>query len=328
MKLNYSRILQDIEKKPSPVYLFSGKENFLKEEFLKQVLSTIPPELAGFNCDIFYGGENSGGEIIAQAIAFPFGASRRMVVVKSAELLKEKDMEDILSYLENPSGNTVLILLADIKNSKTGFFSRVSKKGREIDFRSMYRNEIIPWLRNRAKASGKELSPRAAYELKERSGGNLRTLANELEKLYALTGERKKIEVEDVDISAGKSRIRTGFEFVDAIGKKKKSDALNILFSLMQQGEPALKIIGLLAWQFRRIWKVKICMENGMQLQDISKAANMPLFVVKELTGQAKRFSQDKLKDSFSALLETDIKIKSTAPSKLTLELLVIRLSN
>lgn len=326
MKLDYSRILQDIEKKPSAVYLFSGKENFLKEEFLKQVLSTIPPELAGFNCEIFYGGENSGEEIISQALAFPFGTSRKLVVVKSAELLKKNDMENILSYLENPSGNTVLILLADIKDSKTGFFSRVSKKGKEINFKSMYQNEIIPWLKNRAKASGKELSPRAAYELKERAGGDLRTLENELEKLYALTSGRKKIEVEDVDISSGKSRIRTGFEFLDAIGKKNKSDALNILFSLIQQGEHALKIIGLLAWQFRRIWKVKICVENGMQMQEISKTMNMPVFVVKELTGQAKRFSQDKLKDSFSALLETDIKIKSSAPFKLTLELLVIRL--
>ncbi len=326
MKLTYKQILQDIEKNPSPVYLFSGKENFLKEEFLKQILATIPPELAGFNYDVFYGGENSGEEIISQALAFPFGTSRRLVVVKSAELLNEKDREKILSYVDNPSENTLLILLADVKDSKTSFFSRVLRKGREINFRSMYANEIIPWLRNRAKASGKELSPRAAYELKERAGGDLRSLANELDKLYALTSGRKEIEVEDVDISAGKGRVRTGFEFADAIGKKKKSDALNILFSLIQQGEPAPRIIGLLAWQFRRIWKAKICMENGMQVQKISKAMNVPLFVARELAGQARRFSQDKLEDSFSALLETDIKTKSGAPSKLTLQLLVIRL--
>ena len=162
--------------------------------------------------------------------------------------------------------------------------------------------------------------------IKERVGQDLRVLANELEKISIEVGERREIGPEDVQTVAGESRIRTGFELVDAIGGKKRNVALRILSSIIQQGKSAPEIIGLLAWQFRRIWRVKTCMEKGMKLPEIAKVLRIHTFHTRGLITQAGKFSHEKLRETFSALLETDVKTKSGERPSVALELLIIRL--
>ena len=326
MKLPAGKLLQHFKENTSPVYLLSGEESFLKEELVKKIVSTLPPESLDFDYDIFHGGENSGEDIVSQALTFPFGSSHRLIVVKSAELLKKEDREKILTYVENPSASTYLILLADIKNTRDSFFSKVAQKAVEVDFRTMYDNEIPAWLRKRALLFEKQLSTRAAYELKEHAGTDLRLLASELEKLSIQVGDRKEIEAEDVETSVGESKLRTGFEFADAIVEKKATLALKVLSSLLQHGKTAAEIIGLLAWQFRRIWKAKIYMEKGMRGPEIAKELRIPYFHIRKLVSYTERFSHSRLEEIFSALLETDIKAKTGESPALALELLVIRL--
>lgn len=323
MKLDYRKLLQHIEKKPSRVYLLSGLEEFLKEELLGKVISGFGSD---FNLDIFYGGESSGEDIVSRALTFPFGGTRRLIVVKKAEELQDADKERILSYVENPLDSTLLVLEAGVKSGSNRFFKTVAEAGIEIDFRPMYENEVIPWLMDRARVFGKRLTPRAAHELKEHAGQDLRVLANELEKLSIEVGERREISPEDVQTVAGESRIRTAFELVDAIGGKKRNLALRILSSIIQQGKTAPEIIGLLAWQFRRIWRVKICIEKGMKLPEIAKALRIHTFHTRGLIPQAGKFSHEKLRETFAALLETDVKTKTGERPSVALELLIIRL--
>ncbi len=323
MKLGYKELSGHIEENPSPVYLFSGQENFLKEELLRKLISKFS---LGFNLDVLYGGESSGEDIVSRALTFPFGTSRRLVVVRSAEQLLDVDRERILSYIENPSPDTLLILVAEVKSGSDRFFSKVAEVSVEIDFRTMYENEVVPWLVSRARALGKRLTPKAAYELKELAGRDLRLLANELEKLSIEVGERKEIKLEDVQTLAGGSRVNTTFELVDAIGRKRRNLALRILSSLIQQGKAAPEIIGLLAWQFRRLWRVKIYVEKGMQLHEIAKVLKIPGFHTRGLIAQAGKFSHEKLRESFTALLETDVKTKSGEAPAIALELLIVRL--
>jgi DNA polymerase-3 subunit delta len=323
MRLDYKKLLQHIEENPSPVYLFSGQENFLKEELLRKLISKFNP---GFNLDVLYGGESSGEDIVSRALTFPFGVSRRLVVVKSAEQLPDADRKKILSYIENPSPDTLFILMAEVKSGSDRFFSKVAEAGVEIDFRAMYENEVAPWLVSRARALGKRLTPKAAYELKERAGRDLRLLANELEKLSTEVGERGEIKLEDVQTLAGESKVNTAFELVDAIGRKKRNLGLRILSSLIQRGKTAPEIVGLLAWQLRRVWRAKSYIEKGMKLDEISKALKIPRFHTRGLIAQAGKFSHEKLREGFTALLETDVKTKSGEAPAIALELLIIRL--
>ena len=50
----------------------------------------------------------------------------------------------------------------------------------------------------RAKQLGKDISYKAAFLLVELAGGDLDTLASELEKICTFVGERERIEAEDI----------------------------------------------------------------------------------------------------------------------------------
>ena len=323
MKLDYKKLLRHIVENPSPVYLFSGEEDFLKGELIRKLMSEFN---AGFGVNIFYAGENPAEEILSAAMTVPFASGKKLVLVKSAEKFSGSDREKMLSYFENPSPDTLVLLEARVRSGADSFFSKVAKLGVEINFRAMYENEIIPWLMNRARVYGKRLLPKAAYELKEQAGRDLRVLANELEKLLVKVGERGEITLEDVKATTGESRVRSAFEFADAISGKKKNLAFRILSSLIQQGKTPPEIIGILAWQFRRIWLAKCHSEKGMKLAEITRAMKIPHFSARGLVTQAKKFSDDKLNDIFTILLDTDIKTKTGESSAFALELLVIRL--
>jgi len=323
MKLDYRKLSNHVEKNLSPVYVFSGEEEFLKEELLKELISRFN---SGFNINVFYGGESSGEDIVSSALTLPFGSSRRLVIVKSAEQLTQKDRERIFCYLENPSSETLFVLEALVKSGSNSFFNKVSKIGVEIDFRAMYENEVLPWLMDRAKALGKRLPPRVAYGMKEHTGCGLRLLANELDKLILEVGDRREISIGDVEAITGESRVVSPFELVNAIGSQNRNLALKVLSSLLQRGKNSHEIIALLAWQFRRIWSAKVYTEKGMRSAEVAKLMKVPNFSARGLIKQAQKFSHNKLRNVFAQLLETDVKTKSGESPALALEVLVIRL--
>ncbi len=327
--MNYQRFLLNLEGGSiSPLYLFSGQEEFLKEEAVKRLRdSLLAPGAVDFNYHLFYGKEDSGARIVDAALTLPFMSGKRLVVVKEGEKLGVSDKKEMLKYAQSPSPSTCLILFIDKIDRRDNFYSLLMESGKEVSFNPVRENDIIGWIENRARKEGKMIAPRAAFELKERIGGNLRELTNHLTKLFLYIGDKEEVGVEEVRVLVGEGRETNSFTLTEAISEREKGKALKILGKILSEGRKAPEIIGLIAWQMRRIAEAKSRIAREETAAEVCKSLGIFPFFQKKFISQVKKFSPPQLRENFYSLLKADRQFKSgRLTPDLILELLVIKL--
>src|SRR5262249_34345450 len=113
-----------------------------------------------------------------------------------------------------------------------------------------------------AREDGVAIAPAAVDALIERLGTDLGQLMGEVEKLALHTGRR--IEVDDVRTLVDHARARAVEELTDRIARRDLAGAAAVLRSLLDAGEPALRIVGFLAANVRRALHVADLADAGL----------------------------------------------------------------
>lgn len=121
----------------------------------------------------------------------------------------------------------------------------------------------LPWLKQDAERVGVRLNEEAIELLKEVYGGSLYSVRRELEKLAAYVSPGQVVTVGDVATLRGTEPGASVFDLTLAIGGKDRGRVLAILARNLEAGEAPLRILGSLAWQYRRLWKVKEVARQG-----------------------------------------------------------------
>ena len=263
-------------------------------------------------------------EVINACNTLPCMAQRRIVLVKGAHQYNQNDLKSFIPYLQSPSPATVLIFIGEgmptdfIKEAKDGAFH----------LKRPSQGETSQWIRSIAQQLGKELSPEAAGHLQEAIGGDLQGLRNELVKVSLYIGDKKRIEVQDVEGVVSEVRVNTIFELTKALGERDLKKAFRVLGTIWESGEPPLKILGMISRQFRHLLMTKEILAHGGGTAEVKKQVGTSNpYYLKELSAQAKGFSQQALQKALRNLWETDLSLKrSPVPKRLILEGLIIRL--
>lgn len=256
----------------APLYLVMGEEDCLRDQAVAALrAATLGDASTGadggmdvFNCDVLYGDESDGSEILARAGQAPVFAARRYVVVKSAEKLSAKDGEALMSYLKEPNQTTTLVFIASKLDKRMKFSKELMERAVSIDCSPVSDAQLSEWIRSESARAGVRLSEEAAgalaqlaLSLKGESGGSLNLLQRELEKLAAYVPTGKTAGVQDVEAVRGGEPGASVFDLARAIAERREGRALWILARNLDSGEEPLRILGALAWQFRQIWKAK-----------------------------------------------------------------------
>ena len=99
--------------KPSPVYLFTGEERLFIDEGVRLVSARVLEDgIREFNCDILSATDIKASNVIGIAETLPVMTNCRVVVVKDIDEWASKERERLISYINNPSMSTCLILTA------------------------------------------------------------------------------------------------------------------------------------------------------------------------------------------------------------------------
>ncbi len=300
-----------------PVYVFQGEERFLMEEGLERIKRTlIPPEAADFNFDKFSGDKLQAVDVISQAQTVPFLSKWRLIIVTEIHQLPAAAQKQMIPYLLNPCQSTCLIMTTSKLDSRTKFARALKQAGDIIQFWKLFERDLPEWLKRRANDYGCTVLPQAARYLIELVGNNLRQLDNELKKVIAFSGH-KEITPEMVLQVVGDIRARNIFELVDVIGSGNAVEALRILNQLLIEGEQPLKILAMVARQFRLLWKTKahIAEQKRLSPQQLAGKIGVSVRSAGALQQQVQRFSQIKLKKGVKRLYDVDLALKSSTNS-------------
>ena len=232
---------------PSPAYYFHGPEDLLKDEALRAILDrTLDPSLRDFNLDQRGAAQLDADALFGLCTSLPMMADRRVVVLREVEALKRKPKvrAALLEYLSRPAPDTVLVLIQGSNEESED--KEIAKAAVTVACDPLPTDRVIKWLDRRAKAAGVELPEDAAKHLVLAVGGELATLAAELEKLAALpAGE--PLTVERVGELVGVRHGETLFDWRDAVLDDRTGPAVRLLGPLLDQsGNSGVKLVTML----------------------------------------------------------------------------------
>jgi len=136
----------------SPVYLFYGAEDYLKNETVSFIESIIiEPSTKDLNYSIFYFGDKNNSEISIETVlqsanSYPFVSDKKLVVVKNINKLPESQDNLLETYIDNPSTTSCLILIGTEKLPKRVLFKKIENMYPTVNFYHLFEHEIRHWI--------------------------------------------------------------------------------------------------------------------------------------------------------------------------------------
>jgi len=326
-----------------PIYFLYGPEDYLIEEEIQRLLNqTLSLKERGFNLHFFNGEEHSGQEIVQTAQTLPMFSQYRFVLIREADQFDEENVEALLPYIRNPSPTTCLTICGHTLGQWKRIQKEIDKVGKVIEYPRLKGRGIISWIRKRMEEKGKIISEEAAGYLIEVVGDHLQDLDNGLEKVFLSVGEKKRIELSDMEGITSEVKVSTVFDLTDAIGQQNLEKALTILEKALElkaipfkkeeplpkrKDDPVPLLVGMMSRHYWNIWRVKEMTSSRKNLDEMTKALRMQAWNVKKLMEQGRSFSETSLREGILKCHQTDLAIKTgRGPKNLLMEKLVIDL--
>lgn len=327
-----------------PVYILYGPETHLRDLAVKYIAdrSFASEDLRDFNeAEFSLNSEDNLQRALAAAEQLPMMASRRVIRITDVRItaggkgdtIKEEHEEMLKLYFENPSESSVVLFVADDLNGvrKMGKLLRAQKGA--VEFTVLEDTELIAWGRDKLKENGVAIDEKAIRYLVSLVGPNVRRLTNEINKLAAASMPDAVIDIDLIEALVPNTREITNFELTDQIVRKNRSNALEILKKILDDGAEPVMLLGLISYNFRRLLMVADMMSRGVDRREVARVMNLRYNDQEDFLKAARKMGVSKLAHSIKRIEQTDIALKSSIGgggpigSRMQMEMLVCELA-
>ncbi len=310
--MTFEQIRSDLKnKKYFPVYLLTGEESYFIDELTNYIEEQVVPDNEkDFNLNIVYGKDTDAGMIIDYARQFPMMAERQAVVVREAQ--EVRNLEELMSYIENPSSTTLLVLCYKYKklDKRRALVKAIEKKGVFFESQKVYENRIPDWIRDFIRERGMEITPKATLMLTEYLGTDLTRIVNEINKLLINIPEKKEIDDALVEKHVGVHKDFNVFELQKALGNRDifRANQIAAYFASNPRENPLSRVLSILYVFFSKVLIYH-------QLKDKSRsnaaaALSVNPFFLQDYQNTARNYHPGQLTRIISCLREYDLKSK------------------
>lgn len=317
------------QNKVSPVYLVVGTDTVARREVLTLLTEHIcPGELKEWNLQEMDAVNASTASIIAAATTVPFFGERRLVVVSAFDHLSAEEQMILAEGLPVDQVNVVVLVMATL-DRRTRAARALLRRGSLVDVSEPQSEDISAWVQGRARTHGVTLTPAAARCLIDIAGSDTGFLDQEIRKLAAFLGEKGQADEELVRSLAARGQAETGrftiFRLTEAVAEGQTSQALSFLTELLTAEEPPLRILAMIARQYRLLLLAKAWEREGVAAA--AREAGMKQYPMRKLFDQARHLALTDIQAGLETILKTDVAIKTGVDPAGALKMLVVTLS-
>lgn len=359
----------------SQVTVFIGSdEGRVKEAALNLVRKLTPPDAGDFSNDIIDGGadnaEHAGticNNVIQALQTLPFFGGTKVVWLKTATFLGDSvtgraeaavsGFEGILDCVEAGLGPEVrFVISATAIDKRRSAWKRLSKLATIEIFdkpdtsKAGWEQAVLADANRKARDMGITFETGALELLVQMAGDDTRQMENELEKIDLYLGERRRAGLTTVRNLVSMSRAGVIWEIGNAIGARDLQRALELLGTLIHQGQnPVGLLLAAIVPRVRSLLLVKdlasrfklnrnaygaFC--NSLEALPESATGHLPrkkdgtgfnAFPLFLALGETGRYTLQELHEAYRACLDANVKLVTTQlDNKLVLERLLVQI--
>ena len=310
-----------------PVYLIVGEQDLLLNQAVESLKSSVA-EVADldFNLETFEAESVSADDVVAACNTLPFVSERRLVIVRGVDKMSKDAAETLVRYTQDPSPTTILALVGKKLAKNTRLYKAVDKLGGVIERRTPDAREFPRLVQDMFARAGKRISLEGAEYLVSAVGRDMQRLSVEVGKTVSYVGDRVEVCLADAEDVASTTAKTSVFELGTALGNRDCAAALRLLNRLIGDGESVFGLHALALRQLRDLLSARALIDRGTgSHDDLATALGRPSWQMKNLAGQARRFSAGELVALLQAAAESEAEMKTSRDPRLAFERWIVK---
>lgn len=220
------------KNKYRPVYWLEGEEDYYIDQLVNYAeTSILSPENASFNLTVFYGRDVIWAELINACRRYPMFSERQVVILKEAQQMKDKDLENLVIYLNAPLASTIFIVAHKQKtvDKRKTLYKTIETKTVHFVSKAISDYQLSEWIRTTVEKKGYTIAPKAIKLLEEHIGNDLNRIVNEIDKIALNLGTKESIDDADIEKYIGINKEYNVFELQSAVATKDLYKAMKII---------------------------------------------------------------------------------------------------
>ena len=292
------------------VYLLYGEEAYLKKQYKERMTKAMIPDGDTINYAYYEGKGIRPGELIDLAETMPFFAERRLITVENSGFFKNA-VPELADYIKTMPDTACFLFIENEIDKRGKMYKAVKDKGRIVELGRQDEKTLLYWIGGNVKREGRRIKESAARYLISKAGTDMENLENELEKLFSYTLGCDEITAEDIDEICTAQISNKIFDMVEAVAEKKQRKALDYYYDLLALKEPPMRILYLLARQFRLLLEVKELQKRGYDKSQIAKTAKLHPFVAGKYMQQCRSVTGKELRRIMEEAADTEEMVKT-----------------
>jgi DNA polymerase-3 subunit delta len=321
----YRKLFEDVRAgRVLSVYFLYGPEEYLKREFVRELIRAALPEGdRTFNLDILYGEEFDPQAFDDRLLSFPLFTSRRVLILKNFEALSVSNRDRVVDRAGAVPESVTLVVEASAEKLETAAHKRFAvvagKQGVSFGFDELDENETLERILNRFRREKVQVDADALDLLIESVGTGLSDLSNEVDKILLSVSEGERVTRETVASVVGRYRTDSLFSVLDGLGASAPATLVPRLGTLIEAGEEPVFIVAMMLRRVVSLLEVQtLIAERGRAvsgdraLAGELAATGSPYFAGR-LREQASRVPRERLETLLTNLRWADSRLKGTA---------------
>ena len=309
-------------------YLLCGEEAYLKVQYKNKLLKALNPDDDTMNFNHYEGRNIDVKELIDLCETMPFFADRRVVLLEDTGFFKNK-CDELADYMKELPDYLCLVFVEDEVDKRSKMYKAVKSCGRIGEFARQDEKTLMQWAAGILKRERKNITQRDMELLLTMTGIDMGNLRMELEKLITYTGDRNVVtraDIQEVCTTQTQNKI---FDMVRAVTEKNQKRALDLYYDLLTLKEPPMRILFLLAKQFRQLLLVKEYTEEGVAQPEMASRLGVPSFVVRNIASCARSYRISELRQAVTDFVDAEEAVKTgRLQDVLSVELLIVKYSS
>lgn len=309
-------------------YLLFGEEAYLKIQYKEKLIHALNPDDDTMNFTKYEGKGIEVREMIDLCETMPFFADHRVVLVENSGFFKNK-CDELADYMKTLPDYLRLVFVEEEVDKRSRMYKAVKACGSIGEFKQQDEKTLMRWAAGILGKNGRKITQRDVELLLSMTGTDMGNLRMELEKVISYTEGRDVVTGEDIRAVCTTQTTNKIFDMVRAVTEKNQKRALDLYYDLLTLREPPMRILFLLAKQFRQICLTKKLSGEGLSQTEIASKLGVPSFVVRNLASCARAYTVEELENAVRDFVDAEEAVKTgTLGDVLSVELLIVKYSS
>lgn len=294
------------------IYFIFGEDSYRSKRKLEEiVLGYKKVHKSGLNFIYIDAKEKIFKEFYNNFKTVSMFAEKKLVVLKNI-FESAKFSEEFLENIKNLEDmKDIVVIYEDCPaDQRTKLFKSLQKFAKCQEFECLDPANLKKWILVEFEKNKVKINPDALDKLIEFVKNDLWQMDNEVKKLSSYKAGGTVMR-QDVELLMKPNLENDIFKTIDALASKNKKLALDLFHKHLDNGDNALYLLTMIAYQFRNLLVIKELIENKIPYHVIAKKSGLHPFVVQKSYYLCNQFSLQDLKKIYQKIFQADSDIKT-----------------